>query len=66
MNRSRLTTKELDRLLWLAHRRSRAAGRGDAGHAAKLEFEIMDGLRPHLIAILRLADRAMYAKDKRR
>lgn len=62
----RLTASKLDRIMWLAHRLSRADAKhkrspGFAHEGHSLEADLMDELRPHLVKVLRLA-RSQVAK----
>jgi len=63
MTAPKLTTQALDRMLWLAHLRARAKSHakrsGWADQTDNLERSLVNEMRPHFIAILRLADRAL-------
>jgi hypothetical protein len=64
-----LTLRKIDRLLWLAHRRSRAAAKakrsGFPNQSEQLERSLLAELGPHLIAILRAADRELRRRGTR-
>lgn len=59
----KLTVEKIDRLIWLAHRRSRATGKarrgGFADMTGPLEHDLMEEMRPHLLKILKAARRAL-------
>jgi len=65
---AKLTLEKIDRMLWLAHRRSRAKSKAQNGcfgdMTGPLEVDLMNAMRPHLIKILKAA-RVTVAKEKR-
>lgn len=63
-----LTAQKVEHMLWLAHRLSRARRKPERYadiNAARLEQELIEEMRPRLIAILRLASKALRQKGSR-